>query len=76
MNTRLLVLWTMLALAALPILAQPAFQVEDINPGAGTESTMISFYQRFATLGPGGIEALADMTGQTHLIVDVTGYFK
>ena len=28
------------------------------------------------TLGPGGIEAFADMTGQTHLIVDVTGYFK
>ena len=35
MHTRVLALWLTLALATLPSFAQPAFQVEDINPGAG-----------------------------------------
>src|SRR5215203_4619099 len=51
MNTRVLALWTILALAALPSFSQPAYQVDDINPGESAEHGMISALQKFATIG-------------------------
>jgi large repetitive protein len=51
MNTRVLALWTILALAALPSFSQPAYQVDDINPGESAEHGIISALQKFATIG-------------------------
>ena len=51
MNTRRLALWMILALAALPALAQPAFQIEDVNPAEGPEQAVVNALQKFVSLG-------------------------